>query len=190
MERFTRQTTSNSSSSQQNSAAGAAQQVKQAVSEPTLSSKLLVVSIIIAALAVAVAMTIGVFRSFKTTSLVKADQYQAVFLDNGQVYFGKLSGVSASYAKLTDIYYLQVEQQIQPEQQEEGAEEAQQPQISLAKLGNELHGPEDEMFILQDKIVFWENLKNDGQVVTAITNFQSGGGNNDGGDDAGADLNQ
>lgn len=188
MERFTRQTTSNASSQQSAPAAGPAQSVKQAASEPTLSGKLLVVSVIVAALAVTIAMAVGVFRGFNTTSLVKSDQYQAVFLDNGQVYFGKLSNVNSSYAKLADIFYLQVEQQIQPEQQEEGQENTEQPQISLAKLGNELHGPEDEMFILQDKIVFWENLKNDGQVVTAITNFKNGGGNdNEGG---GAELNQ
>ena len=34
--------------------------------------------------------------------------YQAVFLANGQVYFGKLSGMTASYSTLKDIYYLQV----------------------------------------------------------------------------------
>src|SRR5690606_33296919 len=134
MERFTRQTTSNNSAQASGSPT---QQVKAAVTEPTLSSKLLVVSVIVAALAVTIAMAVGVFRGFKTTSLVKDDQYQAVFLDNGQVYFGKLSNVNSSYAKLNDIYYLQVEQQIQPDQQEEGADEEQQPQISLAKLGNE-----------------------------------------------------
>ena len=105
-------------------------------------------------------------------SVVKKDKYQAVFLDSqdGQVYFGKLSTFNNEYYKLTDIYYVRVEQSqnIQPENSN------QQPQqnISLAKLGNELHGPEDEMFISRDKVLFWENLKEDGQVVKAIREYQ------------------
>lgn len=178
MERFTRQTSTPGSSPQTSAVPASPAKAVKSMTEPTLGSKLLVVSIIVAALAVTVAMAVGLFRGFKTTSLVMSDRYQAVFLDNGQVYFGKLSNVNSDYAKLNDIFYLQVEQQIQPDQQQEGeTAEQQQPQISLAKLGNELHGPEDEMYILQDKIVFWENLKTDGQVVTAITNFKNGGGN-------------
>lgn len=176
MERFTRQSSTPNASATP-APVSSAKQAVAAVTEPNLASKLLVVSLIVAAVAVTIAMAVGLFRGFKTTSLVKEDRYQAVFLDNGQVYFGKLSNVSSSYAKLNDIFYLQVEQQIQPDQQQAGETNQQQPQISLAKLGNELHGPEDEMFILQDKIVFWENLKNDGQVVTAITNYKAGGGN-------------
>jgi hypothetical protein len=107
-----------------------------------------------------------------TDSAVNKDKYQAVFLSSqdGQVYFGKLSTYNQNYYRLTDIYYVRVEQQIQPEGQQT-ANQAQQS-ISLAKLGNELHGPEDEMFISRDKVLFWENLKEDGQVVKAIREYQ------------------
>lgn len=104
-----------------------------------------------------------------TDAAVKKDKYQAVFLNSqdGQVYFGKLETYNNSYYKLTDIYYVRVENKIQPE----GQNQTQQS-ISLAKLGNELHGPEDEMFISRDKVLFWENLKEDGQVVKAIREYQ------------------
>ena len=36
----------------------------------------------------------------------KVSGYQAVFLTNGQVYFGKLSGAHKDYVTLNDIYYL------------------------------------------------------------------------------------
>lgn len=103
--------------------------------------------------------------------LIKTDQYQAVFLNdqNGQVYFGKLSLVNAKYYRLTDIFYVRVEQ-VQPDT---GTTAAQN--ISLAKLGSELHGPEDEMFISKDKVLFWENLKGDGKVVKAIVDFKANG---------------
>jgi hypothetical protein len=43
--------------------------------------------------------------------------------------------------------------------------------ISLVKLGCELHGPEDEMLINRSQIVFWENLKEDGQVTQAVAEY-------------------
>ncbi|HRB82715.1 MAG TPA: hypothetical protein PLW46_00235 [Acinetobacter johnsonii] len=105
-------------------------------------------------------------------SAVKKDQYQAVFLNSqdGQVYFGKLEAFNEQYYRLTDIFYVRVEQKIQPEGQQ--AANAAQQSISLAKLGNELHGPDDEMFIAKDKVLFWENLKESGQVVTAIREYK------------------
>jgi hypothetical protein len=36
------------------------------------------------------------------------------------------------------------------------------------KLGSELHGPQDAMFIDSDKVMFWENMKDDSKVVQAI----------------------
>ncbi len=94
---------------------------------------------------------------------VKGGQYQALFLTNGQVYFGKLANVDDRYVRLTDIYYLQVQQAVQPADTKNT-----QPQVSLAKLGSELHGPEDAMEVNRDQVLFWENLKDDGKVVKAI----------------------
>lgn len=137
--------------------------------KPSFGSKILVIVLIVAALAITGALAAGVWQSFDNKSLVKGDQYQAVFLDNGQVYFGKLSHLSNDWVQLTDIYYLQVDQQVQPDGD---AANTPQQQISLAKLGNELHGPEDQMFVNPAKIVFWENLKTDGQVTDAIVQYQ------------------
>jgi hypothetical protein len=109
---------------------------------------------------------------------VSKDNYQAIFLTNGQVYFGKLSDVNSEYLKLTDIYYLQVKQA--SEDSIQNAEDKQQPQISLAKLGKELHGPDDVMFISRDQVLFWENLKgkDESKVTEAIETFKQGGGQN------------
>lgn len=104
----------------------------------------------------------------------KPSGYQAVFLTNGQVYFGKISNAQSTYATLTDIFYLQVVQPPLQGQQQPGQQPAApQPQISLVKLGNELHGPVDEMQINRDHVLFYEDLKEDGQVVQAIKNFKA-----------------
>lgn len=100
--------------------------------------------------------------------------YQAVFLTNGQVYFGKLSGMTASFATLKDIYYLQVTtppatgdaSQLNQQQAQ------QQQQLSLVKLGQELHGPVDEMKVNRDQVLFFEDIKEDGRVMQAIREYQ------------------
>jgi hypothetical protein len=102
-------------------------------------------------------------------SQIKGNEYQALFLTNGQVYFGKLSDVDNKYVKLTDIYYLQVQQTVQPSS---GANSNSNPSVSLAKLGSELHGPEDQMEINRSQVLFWENLKDSGKVVQAIHSNQ------------------
>lgn len=94
------------------------------------------------------------------------DKYQAVFLNGGQVYFGKVGEFNSKYMTLSDIYYLRVNQQVQPGSQQTSND------VSLAKLGNELHGPEDSMVINRSEVQFWENLKDDGQVVKAITEYK------------------
>ena len=100
-----------------------------------------------------------------------AGNYQAVFLSNGQVYFGRASNRNSTYVTLRDVYYLQVNQVLQPV---EGKKEPQQQQaLSLAKLGiSELHKPKDEMFINRDHILFIEDLESDSQVVQAIARYK------------------
>jgi hypothetical protein len=103
----------------------------------------------------------------------KASEYQAVFLTNGQVYFGKLSGQNGRYLTLKDIYYLQLAQSPQPSDNKTAAD--QQAQISLVKLGNELHGPADEMKINRDHVLFIEDMKENAKVVDAIVRYQKDG---------------
>ena len=102
------------------------------------------------------------------SKFVANDQMQAVFLTGGQVYFGKIRALNDKYVGLTDIYYLSVKQQVQPKD----GEQVQNSNVDLVKLGCELHGPQDQMLINRDQVVFWENLKNDGKVALAVKEFK------------------
>ncbi len=82
--------------------------------------------------------------------------WQSVFLENGQVYFGKLSNISDEYVALSNVYYLKE------------ASDLQGANLNLVKLGGELHGPEDVMYIRKDSISFWENMKPTSRVVQSI----------------------
>ncbi|MDO8507798.1 MAG: hypothetical protein Q7S53_04515 [bacterium] len=97
-------------------------------------------------------------------------KYQAVFLTNGQVYFGKLKDDDGNYVKLTDIYYLQSkDQSVQPKD----AAAADQSNLTLIKLGKELHAPADEMNISRQQVLFWENINEDGKVFQAIKEYKA-----------------
>jgi len=72
----------------------------------------------------------------------KAD-YQAVFLTNGQVYFGKVRNLNSQYALLEDVYYVILQrpaaQPVAPEASEEGevtpeSAPSQAPRVRRAKL--------------------------------------------------------
>jgi len=93
--------------------------------------------------------------------------YSAVFLDNDQVYFGKVKS-SGGVLVLTDIYYIRLNQ---PQPQQEGEEQIE-PQLTLVKLGEQIHGPVDEMRINQDHVLFVERLKDESTVVRAIGEYQ------------------
>ena len=101
--------------------------------------------------------------------------WQATFLTNGQVYFGQVQDERSDPVIIRDIYYLQVRQPLQ--QAIEGQAIPQQPELSLVKLGNELHGPFDEMRINRDHILFIEDLKDSGKVVEAIKSHKASGSN-------------
>jgi cyclophilin family peptidyl-prolyl cis-trans isomerase len=102
---------------------------------------------------------------------VTTGKYQAVFLNGGQVYFGQVTSLNNSYLRLQDIYYLRVNQTVQPDQNAT-SQQSTQNDVSLVKLGCELHGPQDEMLINREQIIFWENLKEDGQVAKAVAEYQ------------------
>jgi len=103
---------------------------------------------------------------------IDSKKYQAVFFTNGQVYFGKLTSLNQSYLKLTDIFYLQSESTTDDDSKNpQNAASNSQGDVQLIKLGDEVHGPDDEMIISRDQVMFYENLKTDGKVSQSISKY-------------------
>lgn len=134
------------------------------LSLPTASVGLL---FCITILLVALACYIAFGGNPSQKSDVDKGKLQAVFLQGGQVYFGKIKDINERFMRVSEIYYLRVNQQVQPD----GTPAANNQNISLVKLGCELHGPTDSMVINQNQIIFWENLKTDGQVAKAVADY-------------------
>lgn len=104
---------------------------------------------------------------------VDASKYQAVFFTNGQVYFGKLHTFDKDYMKLTDIYYLQTQSGDQTDSKNPQKSTTDSNNVQLIKLGDEIHGPEDEMVIARDQVLFYENLKPKGKVAQSIDQYKN-----------------
>lgn len=128
-----------------------------------------------------------------------ASGYVAVFLSNKQVYFGKLKDAESAYPTLTDVFYLRVSQTLAPgsagsvqkvsvaktdkDAKDKTATPAATPvstgapqlknELTLIKLGAEIHGPTDSIRINRDHILFVETLKDDSKVVKAITDYRA-----------------
>jgi hypothetical protein len=102
----------------------------------------------------------------------QASDWQAVFLSNGQVYFGKVVDKSNDSIILNNIYYLQVvTKPLQRTAEGDTAAAEGQQELTLIKLGNELHGPTDRMVINRDHVLLTEVLRNDSRVVQAIDQY-------------------
>ncbi|MDP3999281.1 MAG: hypothetical protein Q8P76_01645 [bacterium] len=92
--------------------------------------------------------------------LIDSNKWQAITLSNNQVYFGRLQEVSNEYATLKDVYYLQ-------------APSGSQTTTNLVKLSEKIYGPENQIYIPKEQIVFWENLGENSQVIKAIEQIRN-----------------
>lgn len=104
---------------------------------------------------------------------IDSSKYQAVFFTNGQVYFGKLKPFNNEYMQLTDIYYLQTQtKDDEADSKNPQKTSTDQNDVQLIKLGDEIHGPEDQMILSKDQVLFYENLKSDSKVAQSIEKYK------------------
>jgi hypothetical protein len=86
-------------------------------------------------------------------------EYQAVFLTNGQTYFGRYYDRIGGYAKIEDVYYLQ---------QTDAADSTQPADTRLVRRGKELHAPASRMLIPKSAILFVEDLSDASPIAQFI----------------------
>ncbi len=101
----------------------------------------------------------------------RSAHYQAVFLSNGQVYFGKILRTTNKEIVLDNVYYLQSNEELQQESADQKASTANTntaTTFSLVKLGGEIHGPLDRMYITRSNVLFTEDLRDNSRVVQTI----------------------
>ncbi len=84
-------------------------------------------------------------------------EYQAVFMDNGQVFFGRMEKGASAFPLLRDVYY--IGRQTSPD--------GKQVANILVKRGSEWHGP-DHMSINKQHIVIIEPVSATSRVAQLI----------------------
>jgi hypothetical protein len=110
------------------------------------------------------------YASDKLLAKLKYQGWQAIFLDSGQVYFGKISSINKTEIVLSDIYYLKADNG-----DIAGAlKKSSSAEVSLIKLGDEIHAPKDSMTVSRAHVTLTEALKDTAQVVKAIDDYKLG----------------
>lgn len=123
------------------------------------------VAVVVAALIIFAVATMTGANGGGEKKLVNKSKLQAVFLNTGQVYFGNITKLNNKFLVLTNIYYLQSANNTGNNNTNA------QPNLTLIKLGCELHEPYDQMVINRDQVTFWENLQDNGQVAKAVSTW-------------------
>ncbi len=123
-------------------------------------------------LVVLVLVFLAIFARDKFFNFSKSqnEKYGAVFLINNQVYFGKIIKNNSEEMILNDVFYIQLNENLSTEQN--GAITTTNGRFNLVKLGNEIHGPTDELYINKDNVIFYEYLRDDSSVVQSIINYK------------------
>lgn len=122
------------------------------------------VATLLVLIAVSIARSSGSSKEF---GMVDDSKYQAVFLNNGQVYFGNVTDISGDYLKLNNVFYL-----TQNSATTTDTTAAANSDYTLIKLGcQQIHYPFDQMVINRSQVTFWENLSDDGKVAQSIVQF-------------------
>lgn len=126
----------------------------------------LMLLVLIALILVVLVVRTQLFRSgiaslFAPSAAEQIDHsgYQAVFLTNGSTYFGRLQAQGDDWFLLSDVFYLSA---------------SDQSGTQLIKRGSEAQAPKEPMIIPREQVLFIENLKDDGNIVTLIKKFKAG----------------
>jgi hypothetical protein len=112
-------------------------------------------------LVILVVLAIAAYRAVSGPGLpsaVNSNDYQAVFLTNGQVFFGKLSAGDGGDYYLRHVYLLlsAVTSKGSPGRQ------------TLVKITREIHTPEDLMIIERRQVLYVENLNPSGRAAKLL----------------------
>lgn len=114
----------------------------------------------VAKIVLAVLIFVGVFAYVEWWDYVPPSfggaRYQAVFLSNGQTYFGHYVDRLGPYAKIENAFYIQ---------QTPAANENEAATQKIVRRGNEFHQPEPFVLLPKTAILFVEDLRADSSVA-------------------------
>lgn len=124
-----------------------------------------VIVALIVVVIVGVATVWGLNHLGGQTQTIAKDRYQVVFMQSGQVFFGKLQNTTGDYLTLTSAYYTQTQAQATSA---EDAKAAANGQTQIVPVNKEIYSPDSSIALRADQVLFWQNLQSDSQVAKLI----------------------
>ncbi len=106
---------------------------------------------------------------------VQAETIQAVFLTNGQVYFGRITTLDKDLLILEDVFYPKAQTTDADKTTENASADivTEAGGVVLRKLGtSEFHQPQDTLYIEPSNMLYWENLDTDSRVTKGIVEYE------------------
>jgi len=124
--------------------------------------KFAIVGILLIVVAVIVMISVGVWLGSAISggsAKVTASPYSAVYLANGDMYFGVLSWFPKP--RLSNVWLIQ-----------RTVDENNQPQVGVAQFNKAFWAPMDEINLNSKEIVWWTRLQSNSELVKAMDNPQ------------------
>src|SRR3989344_724053 len=125
-----------------------------------MPKKILIIGVTLVVIAVLVLIALGIWLGSVISggsNKAVASPYSAVYLSNGDMYFGVLSWVPNPH--LSNVWVLQKQ-----------TDQNNQQQLGIIKFDKAFWSPVDEIELNSKQIVWWSRLRNDSQLVRAINN--------------------
>ena len=121
---------------------------------------LVVVALLLAAGAVFASQQQSRLLGSAAAAQIDRNAYQVVFLTTGQAFYGRLTIADADTYLLADAFYLTNDDSGQP--------------TRLVRRGAEVFGPREPMVIQARQVLWFENLRDDSDLVKGIRAIKSG----------------
>jgi hypothetical protein len=121
-----------------------------------MSKKLLIILIVVLIIVVAAAVVL-VLKFMELKNPEAPSDYAAVYLQSGEIYFGKLR--LFPLPTLKNVWYLQ-----------RGVNAQNEVQLGILPFKNALWGPIDKIYLNPKNIIWWTYLRNDSELAKNLSN--------------------
>lgn len=104
-------------------------------------------------------------------SAINKNEYQAVFLTNGQVYVGNLAPYNDTYFQVTNVFVAaSITSKSSTTSQDASANANDTTQ--LAKITSGALAPHDAIYVMRNQVLYFENLQPNGKAAQLIKQYK------------------
>lgn len=123
-------------------------------------------------IAIIIATSIYLARGFFMPKT--SNQWYAVHLTNGQVYFGRITSITSDTIAISDTYYLEATPNPMSTSNSFIIQQESKPTYKLTRRGDDtMLSSDHKLFINRSTVLFWEKLQDTSDVVRLIVKGNS-----------------